>query len=104
MQVLLLVLQIFACIALVILAWLVVVHPIARLLRRSTGLPDPTLVIRLINNPVRRKFQAPGKVVDHVDIHDGMKVLELGPGAEKRVLSWWETMAVFSSTRLRSDR
>lgn len=80
MQVLLLILQILACIALVILAWLVLVHPIAKLLRRFTRLPDPTFVIRLINNPIRRKFQPPGKVVDHVDIHDGMKVLELGPG------------------------
>lgn len=79
-QVLVPILQILACIALVIPAWLVLVHPTIKLLRRFTGLPDPTFIIRLMNNPIRRKFQPPGQVLDCVDIHEGMKVLELGPG------------------------
>jgi ubiquinone/menaquinone biosynthesis C-methylase UbiE len=34
----------------------------------------------LIDNPIRRKIYPPEKVIDHVDIHEGMRVLEVGPG------------------------
>jgi ubiquinone/menaquinone biosynthesis C-methylase UbiE len=80
MSVLLLLLKILGWIALVIVAWFVVVHPITKLVRRLTGLPDPTFIIDFINNPIRRKIQPPEGVIDHVDIQEGMKVLELGPG------------------------
>ncbi len=79
-SILLLVLKILGCIALVVPAWLLVVHPITKLVRRSTSLPDPTFIISFINNPIRRKIQPPHGVIDHMNIQEGMKVLELGPG------------------------
>jgi ubiquinone/menaquinone biosynthesis C-methylase UbiE len=33
-----------------------------------------------IDNPLRRMMQPPGKVVNWINIQDGMKVLEIGPG------------------------
>jgi SAM-dependent methyltransferase len=80
MQILFVILKIIGWIALVILGWLVVVHPVTKLVRRRTGLPDPTFIIYFINNPIRRKFQPPGGVVDHVHIQEGMNILEVGPG------------------------
>ncbi|HUS04338.1 MAG TPA: class I SAM-dependent methyltransferase [Dehalococcoidia bacterium] len=74
------VLKIIGWIAVVILGWLVVVHPITKLVRRRTGLPDPTFIIYFINNPIRRKLQPPSGVIDHVHIQEGMNILELGPG------------------------
>jgi len=81
MPILFLILKILGWIALVILAWLIIVHPIAKLVRHLTQLPDPTFIIHyFINNPIRRKIHPPEKVIDHVDIHEGMKVMEMGPG------------------------
>ena len=78
--ILFLILKIFGWIALTILVWLIIVHPITKLVRCLTGLPDPTFIIHLINNPIRRKIHPPEIVIDHVDIQEGMKVLEMGPG------------------------
>jgi SAM-dependent methyltransferase len=80
MSLLLLLLKILGWIAVVILAWLLFVHPITKLVRRLTHLPDPTFIIYFINNPIRRKIHPPKKVLDHVGICEGTKVLELGPG------------------------
>jgi len=80
MSLLLLLLKILGWIAAVILAWLIIIHPITKLVRRLTHLPDPTFVIYFINNPIRRKIHPPEKVLDHVGICEGMKVLEVGPG------------------------
>ncbi|PIP49225.1 MAG: hypothetical protein COX14_00370, partial [Chloroflexi bacterium CG23_combo_of_CG06-09_8_20_14_all_45_10] len=80
MPILFLILKIFGWIALVILSWLIIVHPITKLVRRLTHLPDPTFIVCFINNPIRRKIHPPEKFIDHVDIHEGMKVMEMGPG------------------------
>ena len=80
MQTLFVILKIIGWIAAVILGWLIIVHPITKLVRRRTGLPDPTFIIYFINNPIRRKFQPPGSVIDHVHIQEGMNILEIGPG------------------------
>ena len=80
MQILFVVLKIIGWIAVVILGWLIIVHPITKLVRRRTGLPDPTFIVHFLNNPIRRKLQPPGGVIDHVHIQKGMNILELGPG------------------------
>lgn len=80
MSILFLILKVLGWIGLVIVAWLLIVHPVIKLVRRLTGLPDPTFIIYFINNPIRRKIHPPERVIDHVDIHEGMKVLEVGPG------------------------
>lgn len=80
MPILFLILKIFGWIALVILSWLIIVHPITKLVRHLTHLPDPTFIVCFINNPIRRKIHPPEKVIDHVDIHEGMKVMEMGSG------------------------
>jgi len=36
---------------------------------------------RFLDNPIRRRAQSPSRVVDQMGIHEGMKVLELGPGS-----------------------
>lgn len=80
MPILFLILKIFGWMALIMLGWLIIVHPITKLVRRLTHLPDPTFIIYFINNPIRRMVHPPDKVIDHVDIQEGMKVLEVGPG------------------------
>lgn len=53
---------------------------IIRIVRRFVHIPIPALVARVIDNPVRRRIQPPSKVLDWIDIQDGMDVLEVGPG------------------------
>jgi len=80
MSILFLTLKVLGWIAIVIVGWLIIVHPVTKSVRRRTGFPDPTFIIYFIDNPVRRKFHPPKRVIDHVDIQEGMKVLEVGPG------------------------
>jgi ubiquinone/menaquinone biosynthesis C-methylase UbiE len=71
-----------------IVFWLVVVFACAiffvevilRLVRRYVHFPAPAFMVFLLNNPLRRRFQPPEKVVDWAGIKGGMQVLELGPG------------------------
>lgn len=73
-------LKILEWVVLVILGLFIFVQTIVRLEKHFIHIPCPTFVPYLINNPVRRKFLPPEGVIDHVDIQEGMKVLELGPG------------------------
>jgi ubiquinone/menaquinone biosynthesis C-methylase UbiE len=56
--------------------WLI----IQRIIKHYIHFPIPSFAVRFIDNPVRRRFQPPEKVVDWIDIRDGMRVLEIGPG------------------------
>lgn len=80
MSVLIVVLKILGWVVLVILAWFVFVQTIIRLVRHFIHFPSPPFVPYLINNPIRRKTHPPEKVIEYMDIQEGMKVLEVGPG------------------------
>ena len=54
---------------------------IIRVIRYYTHFPIPSCAVRLIDNPIRRQIQPPHTVVDWIDIHEGMRVLEIGPGS-----------------------
>ena len=80
MSILFLVLKILGWILLVILGFFVFGQTIIRLVRHFIHFPSPPFVPYLINNPIRRKFSPPERVINHIDIREGMKVLEVGPG------------------------
>ena len=80
MSILLLALKILGWIVLVMLGFFIFVQTIIRLVKHFVHCPSPAIVPYLINNPIRRRFSPPEKVIDHMDIHEGMKVLEVGPG------------------------
>jgi len=42
--------------------------------------PVPAFAAPLLDNPIRRIFQPPEKLIDQMGIGEGMKVLEVGPG------------------------
>lgn len=64
----------------VVVGWLLLVQTVVRIVRRFFHFPVPAFVARFIDNPFRRRIQPPAQVVDWVDIHAGMRVLEVGPG------------------------
>ena len=64
----------------ILVAWIVFVEVILRILRHYISFPIPASIGRFIDNPVRRRIQSPSKVVSWIDIEEGMKVLEIGPG------------------------
>ncbi len=71
--------------------WLVVMRIISKL----HPSPIPWRWARFIDNPLRRLVQSPSKVMDQAGVHEGMRVLELGPGpgfftleASRRAGSW----------------
>jgi len=51
-----------------------------RLVRKIYPFPIPAAMIRLIDNPLRRRFFSAEKTLDLVGIRPGMQVLELGSG------------------------
>lgn len=53
---------------------------VQRIVKRYIHYPIPAFAARFIDNPVRRIFQSPKKVVDWIGITRGMWVLEIGPG------------------------
>jgi len=55
--------------------WLVVVRILAKL---HGGEPCPFALARIVDNPIRRRYMA--RVLGHVGIQPGERVLELGPG------------------------
>lgn len=59
---------------------LIFVCVVIRISRRFIHFPCPVFIARFIDNPIRRRLQSPVKVVDWIDIQNGMCVMELGPG------------------------
>ncbi len=57
--------------------WLIVM----RIIRKLHPVPIPWRWARFIDNPLRRRVQNPLKVLEQAGVHEGMSVLELGPGS-----------------------
>jgi ubiquinone/menaquinone biosynthesis C-methylase UbiE len=74
------ILEILWYLLLALLAVFLVFGILARIIRRVYHFPTPSLVAGLLDNPIRRKVQSPRKIADRLDLRDGMKVLEVGPG------------------------
>ena len=74
--------------AFTILLWIVVllaaflfyIVVVARIISHYFNGPVPAFVARFIDNPLRRRLQPPTKVVDWIEIKEGMCILEIGPG------------------------
>jgi len=64
----------------VLLVWFIFVETVVRIIRRYVHFPIPAFAARFIDNPIRRRLQPPQKVVNWINIQDGMYVLEIGPG------------------------
>jgi ubiquinone/menaquinone biosynthesis C-methylase UbiE len=58
----------------------VILHTLVRIVRYFYKFPMPQFLANLIDNPLRRKIQPPGKMPIRHGIHPGMTVLEVGPG------------------------
>jgi len=76
----LLVLKILFWIAIILIGWFIFVETVGRVIRRFIHFPIPSFLVPLLDNPIRRRIQPPAKVIDWIDIKDGMQVLEIGPG------------------------
>ena len=81
MSILLLILKILGWIALVILGLFIFLETIVRLVKHFIHRPSPAFVVARLNNPIRRKFLSPTRVIDCFGIREGMKILEVGPGS-----------------------
>jgi ubiquinone/menaquinone biosynthesis C-methylase UbiE len=81
MSVLFLILKILGWIGLVILGLFIFLETIVRLVKHFIHLPSPAFVVARLNNPIRRKFLSPKRIVDCFGIREGMKILEVGPGS-----------------------
>ncbi len=56
-------------------------HTIVRVVRHFYKFPMPQFLADVIDNPVRRKIQPPGRTALRHGIEPGMVVLEVGPGS-----------------------
>jgi ubiquinone/menaquinone biosynthesis C-methylase UbiE len=88
----------------------VVIH---RIFKHFVHYPVPAFATPLLDNPIRRVFQPPEKMLDRIDIREGMQVLEVGPGpgtftieASRRVGSQGKVFAIDIQPRVisRLDR
>jgi ubiquinone/menaquinone biosynthesis C-methylase UbiE len=61
--------------------FLVILHSTIRIIRYFVKFPIPSFLVRMIDNPFRRKIQAPDKLADRLEVQQGMRVLEVGPGS-----------------------
>ena len=52
----------------------------ARLIKALSPIPMPPIMADLIDNPLRRRIQPPEQMPSRHGIHEGMRVLEVGPG------------------------
>lgn len=64
----------------ILIGWLAFVEIVVRVIRRYVHFPVPALIVRFIDNPIRRRLQPPAKVVDWIGVQERMCVLEIGPG------------------------
>jgi ubiquinone/menaquinone biosynthesis C-methylase UbiE len=56
-------------------------HSLIRIIRYFVKFPIPSFLVRMIDNPFRRKIQPPAKLVDRLEVQQGMHMLEVGPGS-----------------------
>ena len=71
------IIAILSLIGVFLFLWLVVM----RIIRKLHPVPIPWRWARFIDNPLRRLVQSPSKVMEQAGVHEGMRVLELGPGS-----------------------
>jgi ubiquinone/menaquinone biosynthesis C-methylase UbiE len=68
-----------------IVAWvllgLLVLHTLARLIRRFVKFPAPAIAVRLLASPWRLKLYPAATLIERSGIREGMHVLELGCGS-----------------------
>jgi len=76
MSIVFIILTILLWVVVILIGWFIFV----RIIRRFIHFPIPAFLARFIDNPIRRRMQPPAKVVDWIDIQDGMCILEIGPG------------------------
>lgn len=65
----------------ILVLFLIYFFVIIRVIRYFAHFPIPSCAVRLIDNPIRKRIQPPHTVVDWIDIQEGMRVLEIGPGS-----------------------
>jgi len=70
----------FLWIVAILIGWFIFVEVVVRIIRRFIHFPVPAFIARLIDNPIRRRIQPPTKVVDWMNMQNGMCILEIGPG------------------------
>ena len=58
----------------------ILVSIVVRLVRRLYLFPIPAFIVPFIDNPFRRRIQPPEKIVEWMDVKQGMSLLEVGPG------------------------
>lgn len=58
----------------------ILVSIVVRLVRRFYQFPIPAFIVPFIDNPFRRRIQPPEKIVEWMDVKQGMSLLEVGPG------------------------
>lgn len=63
-----------------LLAMIFLISLVVRIVRRFYQFPIPSFIAPLIDNPLRRRIQPPAKIVDWMNLNQGMTVLEIGPG------------------------
>lgn len=61
-------------------ALVVALHTIVRIVRHFCKFPMPQFAANIIDNPLRRKIQAPDETPARHGVEPGMTVLEVGPG------------------------
>ncbi|MDK2463496.1 MAG: class I SAM-dependent methyltransferase [Candidatus Korarchaeota archaeon] len=67
--------------AALILCLFIGVQVVGRIIRLFVKFPAPSFLVRFIDNPIRRRVQPPEVVVSWMDVREGMRVLEVGPGS-----------------------
>jgi SAM-dependent methyltransferase len=65
---------------LLLLEAFVLMQVVLRLVRRYVKFPAPPFLSVILQSPLRRALQPPSDVIDMIDIHAGMQVVEVGPG------------------------
>ena len=81
MSILFLIVKALCWVGFVILGLFIFIETIIRLVKHFIHVPSPPFVPYLINNPIRRKFWPPTRVIDYLGVREGMKILEVGPGS-----------------------
>ena len=76
-------LQLIGWLLLLLLAVFVFWQTGLRVIRRYVHFPAPAFITVLLNSPLRKAIQPPAQVVGWMNIHEGMTVLEIGPGGRR---------------------
>ena len=71
---------------------------ILRIIRHFIHFPIPSFLTKLIDNPIRRRFiQKPNLIADRMELHQGMVVVEIGPGKGKQASKTLEEAGIVTN-------